>query len=92
MAEFFLYRHGETAGSRRGYYLGPRFVTDSILPEAKTIIERLAGYTSQYGPFDLHLSSPFPRCRQTSAIVAERISQQPIFENRLIDHPIVEPE
>ena len=63
-----LFRHGLATHSKEGY--GDNIMTASILPESVPIIQRMGKYLSEVSD-SVNFVSPYPRCRQTAAIVTE---------------------
>ena len=78
MAEIVLLRHAETEWSKAGKHTGRTDIplTDVGREHAKTLPDRIAGRT-----FDLVLSSPLQRARETAAIAG----LEPEFDDDLME-------
>src|SRR5579885_1468495 len=67
---FYIFRHGETVGSRRGGFYGIHYFNAPVLDEGVESIKKMGEYLKQFKA-DLFISSKFKRCRQTAQIVSE---------------------
>ena len=80
---FYLFRHGLATHSLTGY--GDQILTANLLPEAYPTVHRLGVFLAQY-TFDQCLSSPIPRCQQTTEVVSEHIGQSFVTDTRLTEY------
>src|SRR5579885_1526752 len=67
---FYIFRHGETVGSRRGGFYGVHYFNAKVLDEGLEPIEKMGKYLKRFKP-DLFISSKFKRCRQTAQIISD---------------------
>jgi broad specificity phosphatase PhoE len=80
---FYLFRHGLATHSTTGY--GDQILTANLLPEAYPTVHRLGVFLTQF-TFDRCLTSPIPRCLQTTAVVSEHIQQPFVIDERLTEY------
>lgn len=80
---FYLFRHGLATHSLTGY--GDQILTASLLPEAYPTVHRLGAFLAQF-TLDQCLSSPIPRCQQTTAVVTKHIGKPFMTDERLTEY------
>ena len=80
--KFYILRHGETFATKNNTGYGWRVFSASILDEGKVVIEREGEFLADIS-FDICLSSPVKRCRQTAAIISKHIDTEILFDKRL---------
>ncbi len=79
---FYIFRHGATYYSKRDLDYGADTFTAKILPEAKSVIEKMAKYIDTL-PSDINVSSPVLRCKQTVEIIEQNSNKKFEFDSRL---------
>lgn len=79
---YYIFRHGLTLAVKRKRWYWHTLYSAQIIEEGKPSIERLATYMKDIKG-DYYVSSPFLRCRQTSAIVSKATGKEFAVDKRL---------
>ena len=79
----YLIRHAIATKSLNGY--GAHIIDAPILPEGVLVTQRIGKYITKV-PTDINLSSEYPRCRQTVALLSELSDKKFIFDKRLNEY------
>jgi broad specificity phosphatase PhoE len=79
---YYIFRHGDTAVSKKGGRYWHKIYSAPILTEAQPAIKRLSLYLKDI-PSDLNISSPYRRCQQTVDIVSKITGKKFAFDTRL---------